>query len=430
MKNVLIVSYRYPPQSYVGSLRTGKFAKYLPDFGWRPIVLTVEPENCDFCLPDEIKIGEVIRTRDFDLRNKLKIAKLNPNKHLFGPSVVQTIQSGAMKCFLWTLNECLFPDSYVGWYWIVKKKYANGFKSHHIDLMFTSSPPPTVHLVGNFLRKKLEIPWIADFRDLWTQKHTWRRIYPLWKAERKLEQWALRSSDGMITVSNPLATQLRTLHGKTVWVLTNGFDEDDYNHRPIRKRSGNFRIIYTGNIYRHKQDPSSLLEAVKDLLGEGFIQQGEVKIEFYGREVSEAKRISHKMNMGETVDFPGMVSYKESIRKQLEANILLFLEWTDSRIKGVYTGKIFEYLGARKPILAIGPKGGVVEKLLRETGAGRLASDVRETKELLKEWITVFREKGTVPYGGDYKLILSKYSRRSKARELATIFDSVVGKQK
>ena len=187
----------------------------------------------------------------------------------------------------------------------------------------------------------------------------------------------------MTTVSNPLAEQLRTFHGKNVSVLTNGFDEDDYHYEAMANKAGKFRIVYTGNIYRCKQDPSLLFRALKDLISEGFIQKSELEIDFYGRELNEAKRISHKMNMGENVYFPGMVSYKESIQKQSEANILLLLEWADKRIKGVYTGKIFEYLGARKPILAIGPKRGVVEKLLRETGAGRLASDVHATKEIL-----------------------------------------------
>lgn len=378
-----------------------------------------------------MKIGEVIRTEDFDLRDKLKIAKFNPNKNPFNQNPIQAIKSYAVKCFLRAINEFLFfPDSYVGWYWIVKKKHAEIFKSRNIDILFTSSPPPTVHLVGNFFKKKLDKPWIADFRDLWTQKHSAKRIYPLWKVEQKLEKRILRSCDEMTTVSNPLAEELRTFHGKNVSVLTNGFDEDDYNYEAMANKDGKFRIVYTGNIYRRKQNPSLLFRALKDLISEGFIQKSELEIDFYGRELNEAKRISYKMNMGENVCFHGMVPYKESIQKQLKANILPLLEWSDKRVKGVYTGKIFEYLGAKKPILAIGPRGGVVEQLLRETGAGRLVSDVGEAKVVLKSWITAFRKTGFLPYSVDRKLIISKYSRRSKAKELAQILDSLAAKRK
>ena len=131
------------------------------------------------------------------------------------------------------------------------------------------------------------------------------------------------------------------------------------------------------------------------------------------------------MDMKEIVNFRGFVPYNESIQKQIESDILLLLEWTDKQTKGIYTGKIFEYLGAGKPILAVGPKDGVVDELLKETGAGVLVSAYEETKAILKQWITLFRQSGAVPYFGRDEII-SKYSRRSQARVLAELFDAVV----
>jgi len=434
MRTVLIVSYRYPPQLYIGSLRVGKFVKYLPEFGWKPIVLTVNPEKDNiFFLPDEIKIGKVIRTKDFDLKHKLKVTKFNLNKLSFIVERrinIKMLKLYAVKFLLRAVNDFLcFPDPKIGWYWIVKKN-AKILKSYNIDILFTSSPPPTVHLIGNYLKKKLDVPWLADFRDLWTQNHISRRIYPLWKIEQKLEKQVLRSCDTMITVSKPLAEQLENFHEKPVAVLTNGFDEDDYKYKPMKNVDKKFRIVYTGNIYRHKRDPSLLFQAVKALLNEGFLHKGEIKIDFYGRETSWARQICYKMNMEEIVCFHGMVSYKESVHKQMEADLLLLLEWVDKKAEGVYTGKIFEYLGAKRPILAIGPKGGVIDELLKETGAGILVSNIDEIKKILKTWITTFRQEGILPYGANYEAIRSKYSRRTKAKELACIFDNLIKSKK
>lgn len=438
MKRVLIVSYRFPPQPYIGSLRAGKFAKYLPEFGWEPIILTVDLERNDGLLPEELTTGSVIRTRDFDFTNELKkLFKINPAKSIFNmeertsitrPTKIQSIKTTAIKYLLWMINQFLcFPDPKIGWYYIVKKKYTEVLKDHEIDILFTSSLPNTVHLIGRYLKENLDVPWVADFRDLWTQSHISRRIYPLWKIEQKIEKGVLSSCDAMTTVSKPLAEQLRTFHGKPVTVITNGFDEDDYNYESMKKKNedGKLRIVYTGKIYPYKRDPSFLFSAVKNLLSEGFLRKGELKIDFYGRDLSWAKQISYKMDMEESVSFHGMVSYRESIQKQMEADILLLLEWTDEQAKGVYTGKIFEYLWAKKPIIAIGPKGGVVDELLRETGSGSLVTSVDETKKILKTWIAAFRQRGVFPYEGNDELILSKYSRRSKAKELAQIFDLV-----
>ena len=140
--------------------------------------------------------------------------------------------------------------------------------------------------------------------------------------------------------------------------------------------------------------------------------------------MSWAKSISYNMDMEGIINFYGLVPYSESIQKQMESDILLLLEWTDNQTKGVYTGKLFEYLGAGKPILAVGPKGGVVDELLRETGAGVLVYNHNETKSVLKEWIALFRQRGFIPYYGRGEII-SKYSRRSQAKILAELFDNL-----
>jgi len=439
MKRVLIVSYYFPPQSYIGSLRLGKLAKYLPEYGWEPVVLTVDPErkNSGNFLPVEMSCGRVIRTRDFDMTNELKkmvhidystsVFNLEEKMSQAKISKSQQAKIKALECVMWFVSQFVsFPDPQIGWYFIVKKYFTNILKECEADILFTSSSPSSSHLIGRYLKGELNVPWVADFRDLWTQNHISRRIYPLWKVEQKVEKNVLKMCDAVTTVSKPLAEQLLSFHGKPVSVVTNGFDEDDYDRMPLTKISETraFKIVYTGKIYPHKQDPSVLFRAVKDLLNEGFIRMCELEIDFFGRDASWAKRISYNMGMEEIVNFRGLVPYNESIQRQTESDLLLLLEWTDNQARGVYTGKIFEYLGAGKPILAVGPKGGVVDELLKETGAGVLVSNHEETKAMLKQWITLFRERGFIPYYGRDEII-SKYSRRSQAKILAELFDNL-----
>lgn len=441
MHRVLIISYSYPPKLAISSLRAAKFAKYLPDFEWEPIILTIQPKNIDIGLdlPSEMKLGEVIRTRDFDFTNKIKkIFNIPTNKSIFNMEAKlsrsfntksQIIKIHLAKFLLAIVYQFVcFPDSKIGWYFIIKRQYIDIIKNYNIDMIFTSSGPNTVHFIGRHFKKVLGVPWVADFRDLWTQNHISRRIYPLWKIEQKLEKNTLRSCNAMTTVSKPLANALANFHGKPVTVIKNGFDESDYFPRSKKKKKNKLRIIYTGKIYPQKRDPSLIFKAIKKLIEENFLQPDELIIDFYGREMSWAKQISKKMNMTNLVRFHAMVPYHESVEIQMDADILLFLEWVAEK-KGVYTGKIFEYLGAKRPILAFGPKGGIVEKLLEETNAGKLVADVYDAKAILRKWISIFKQKDEIPYNGNVKLINTKYTRRAQTKALAILFDSILEKQ-
>lgn len=435
MKRVLIVSYRFPPQQYIGSLRLEKLAKYLPEFGWEPIILTVTPERCDYLLPTTTPSANIIRTRDFELVNEFKKRlNINPNDSLFNMekdindkpiTKAHPIKLKTVDILRWLFRQLIcFPDSNIGWYHIIKKNYTDLLKDYKIDLLFSSSLPNTAHLIGHHLKEVLHVPWIADFRDLWTQNHYFRRIYPLWKIEQKLEKNVLKTCNAMVTVSKPLAEQLKMHHKKHVAVITNGFDWDDYNCEcAIKKnKNGKLRIVYTGMIHSYKQDPTFLFSAVQGLLNEGFLHKEELSIDFYGHHLRWVKQISQKWDIKKNVNFHGAVPYKKSIQKQREADILLLLKWMDKQAKGIYTGKVFEYLGAGKPILAVGPSGGVLDELLKETGAGLSGSSVEEVKTILKNWILSYRQTGTIPYHGNNEII-SNYSRRTQAKNLAEFFN-------
>jgi hypothetical protein len=237
----------------------------------------------------------------------------------------------------------------------------------------------------------------------------------------------MKGSDLLVTVSEPWAKQLEMLHSKKVVTIPNAFDEEDYMDNVLPTTG--FTIAYTGNIYPGRQDPSPLFKAIAELEQEGRISSSDLKVRFFGRNVIQ--NISPLIERNGVQDFvktDGLVPFKESIRKQKESTVLLFLGWNDPREKGVYTGKLFEYLGARRPILAIGLKGGVVDELLKETGAGVVVNEVEEIKAVLSKWMREFKESGTIT--SHYKpndTVIRQYTRKQQAGKLAQLLEEASG---
>jgi glycosyltransferase involved in cell wall biosynthesis len=223
--------------------------------------------------------------------------------------------------------------------------------------------------------------------------------------------------------------QLKTLHGKKVITIHNGFDDEDYREEvPLTRK---FTITYTGNIYPKKRDPTTLFKALAELMAEGKIASSDLEVRFFGGNTLAALLpIVEACHVGEFVKIYGFVPFKESVRRQKESTVLLLLLWTDVGEKGIYTGKFFEYLGARRPILAIGPRYGVVDKLLKESGAGIVVNKVKEIKAILSEWIEEFEHSGTIR--SNYKpdsAVLYQFMRRKQAEKLAHILDKVTKQQ-
>jgi hypothetical protein len=232
----------------------------------------------------------------------------------------------------------------------------------------------------------------------------------------------------LVTVSEPAAKQLEALHSKKVVVIHNGFDEDDYLDKvPLTAK---FTITYTGNIYAGKQDPGPLFKAIAELEGEGKISPNDFEVRFFGGSTltSLLPAIGH-YHLEPMVKIYGLVPFRESIRKQKESTALLYLGWNDPREKGFYTAKVFEYLGARRPILSIGPKGDVVDELLKETGAGLVVSEVTEIKALLYQWMAEFRESGDIlAYFKPDSAAISRYTRKQETAKLALLLEEASGR--
>ena len=239
--------------------------------------------------------------------------------------------------------------------------------------------------------------------------------------------WELLSvANALVTVSKPWAEKLHHLHnGKPVWCIPNGFDPEEFI-KSSAQLTRKFTITYTGTLYDGKRDPSLLFMALKELIVGGDIDPDDVEIRFYGH---KAQWLENKISFYDLQDVAkhyGLISRKIALNKQRESQILLLLNWNTSSPgeAGTCPAKLFEYLAAQRPILAIGGPPGVVTEILKETEAGVYVSNVKDLKRLLLQYYLEYKEKGRVSYKGHNDKIM-KYSQREMAKKFAQLLSIV-----
>jgi glycosyltransferase involved in cell wall biosynthesis len=426
MKKVLIISYKFPPDPNIGGFRIHGLAKYLPEFGWEPIILTTPlPRNPNAQF-------RVIQTPYYDVIGTWKKrVGLKPEvgvKKQFGITAHKNKKS-LLDYILIFLGEIIaYPDAHKGWYKYAVKAGSEIFKNENIDAMISSFSPITSHLIAKELKIKHKIPWVADFRDLWSQNHDYPYGYIRKFFDRRLELKTLLPADALVTVSPLWAEKLSALHGgKATYTITNGFDPVQMNTKRLGLTS-KFTITYTGGILTGKQDPSKLFAALRDLISDGTMDPKDVEVRFYGHERDWLPSEIRKYGLSAIVRYYGMVPREISFEKQRESQLLLLLNWEDQREKGVYPLKVFEYLGAQRPILATGGFGkDMIERLLDETKVGVYAKEVEDIKGILSGLYAEYKRNGEITYNGNVKKI-NEYSYREMARKFAEVLDQVTSK--
>lgn len=420
LKTVLILSYYFPPDPEIGGLRINGLAKYLPYFGWEPVILTKDsPESSSLNY-------NIIRTScsEYDSINSFK------QKIGFNPKETVKKQLGKSnfknkKTFLdVTLNFAAefitYPDNQKKWYSHAFGQAEELLTNKTIDAIISTSSPVISHMVACDLHKKYGIPWIADLRDLWTQNHYYPYSRLRRKFEKRLETKTLSMSNALTTVSNNLVSELEILHsGLSIYSIPNGFDIDELSNESI-KPTAKFTLTYTGNLYQGKRDPAKLFRALKELFDERKLDRKYTEVLFYGRQEDWMKQEIEKYELQGIVHDCGLVPRNVSLIKQRESQILLLLLWDHPSEVGVYTGKVFEYIASKRPILAIGGQKGVVYELLKETEAGKFVSSVEDIKHCIVEFYNEYKLNGQVCYKGNASKI-EKYSQKEMARKFAEV---------
>lgn len=443
IKRILLVAYNYPPIGTVGSLRTVKFVKYLPLHGWIPTVLTVGKDRSHWISSDETQDpgGGVNVIRAFfpdasaffrQVMIRLRIIPDRLNKASCANDQEVTRDSKLIELFksfsYWLRGWLAFPDIYVLWapFAIIKGLRELNTKAYHA--IYSTSPPATDHIVASVLHKLSGIPWVADFRDPWTQNLFFTQQISKRRLvfERRFERSVLSSSVSIITVSGPLADMLRAMHGDRpygVRSISSGFDRQDYVDSACVD-TDKFYITYTGSLYDLKRDPSILFEAISELVDEGVSGVDDIVVRFYGPREQRLIDLSSSFRSKVNIEINGIIPRQESIVKQQESALILVLQWEDPYTKNIYGGKIFEHLGSQRPVIALTHEDGILADLIKDTNVGVVCSSKDQVKIALRGWLDEFRLNGYVRYQGDSREV-RKYEWSNLVGELVELLNRI-----
>lgn len=400
----LIVSFHFPPYQTIGAIRVGKLAKFLIERGWEIRVLSAD-DTAACGLPLEIPEDLVFRTPWIDIDHVFSRSTIRSTLG-FRPAAVATAPSGGDFAtgfsgrFRRLLHKLFFtvarwPDRYIGWLPYAVRAGTALLTTWRPDVIFASSPPPTTLLVADILARRHALPWIADFRDPWVDNPYYE--YPRWRyyIERAWEKAVVGRSHGIVSVSPVVVDQFKIKFDKPSVLAMNGFDPSDYPNASdlpeiAEKR---LRIVFTGHIYAGYSDPTILFEAIRDMGADG----REIQVEFYGTGCDAVLPIAEKIGVASSVVIHNSVGHKDALKIQMGADVLLSLQWIDRKEISRIAAKIFEYMGARRPILGIGyPRGPAVDLITRRA-AGFVCDNATDIVVHLRNWLAEKHGSGIPP---------------------------------
>ncbi len=442
MKKLLMICFDWPPSKGVGWHRVSKFAKYLVRFGWEPVILTVERGHQQGPFWEEDEPGNsirVVRTDFYDRIDGFKRRFLGSKKSSahddwsVSDRTFKNEGDGVLTQFSGFFREMIaMPDEKIGWKRYALEKAMDITKNEEFHAVFSTSPPETAHLVAYEVKKQTGLPWIADLRDLWSGYHFYYRGFVKTFILSLLEKRVLGKADAVVIVSEPWAEELRRLHGRRlgdekIYAITNGYDEEDYPACTPKDKTDKFSIVYTGKLHKELQDPTIFFESLSELIKEGKIDKAKVEADFYvyGYDKPDIMELASRYSLENCVFEKGMVSHKRCMEILQQAQALLFFGWSGRGAYGHHSAKVFEYIGARRPIIAVlRLRSSSVEDLIRQTNSGYIAWTKDELKSAILNLYGEYLSNGRTLFNGDESKI-EKYSRAKKTEELTHILDKV-----
>jgi len=437
-KKVLIFAYYFPPLSGSGVQRTLKFVKYLRDFGWEPVVVTVDESN--FPLKDETLINEIpeeieiikikekiaLDTKQFEkLINLYKII-VNDNKII--DEFVNEVNKTGKYIFV--------PDQNIFWSLNVIDSINKYIDLSDIDILYTTSGPYSAHFIGYYLKLHYQKPWIADFRDEWTKSPLFNldEHNLIYKINYQLEDSIVKYADNVLTTTHKAAEnyiQRFNLSEHKVKTITNGYDEEDFkNIKIITDRNDKFTIFHNGIIYANRF-PFSFIYAIKNLVEKKLIPREKLSIIFaYTDNDEKYKELIKNMGIDDIISFIGYLQHKDSLNLCNSSDLLLLIIGKEDKWKSVYTGKIFEYIRLCKPIISISPQNSIAESLINELNRGK-NFDYDDQKGIEEYILNMFRlwEDNKLTKLNLSKEIL-KFERKNLTKDLCELFNNLIKKYK
>ena len=422
MNKVLIVTYYWPPSGGAGVQRWLKFSKYLPEFGWEPIILTVDPVYAaypvtDYSLANDLPASlKVYTTPAFDY---FSIYKKDQTKIPSAGFANNTDKSFKGKILRFVRGNFFIPDPRKGWNKYAIKRACELIKAEGINHVITTSPPHSTQLIGLRIKKKFpHIKWIADLRDPWTDIYYYKQFYPTLFSKAidlKYEKSVLKNSDKIITVGSSLKTlfssKIKDLEQK-VEVITNGYDQSDFNEVPVSNPS-RFTLTYVGTL-SDIYPIEGLIPALKTLHSSG----KDFLLRFVGTVSEKTRKMIESEIPAKYLEFLPYAIHSEAIKYMMNTSLLILIIPLHQISKSIITGKKFEYLASGKPILCLGPVDGDAAEIISKCKAGRTFSyfDTANISKFVKNI-------DNHPVTSD-KQAVQNYSRYNLGKQIAEILNS------
>jgi hypothetical protein len=427
-KKILIITYYWPPAGGPGVQRWLKFAKYLPENNWEPIIYT--PENPSYPLLDESLVKDVPKNIQI-IQNKIwepyQLAeKLNKKNKKFkaGQFDVGKNQSWKSKLSIFVRGNFFIPDARK--FWVnpsisFLKKY---LEANPVDVIVTTGPPHSLHLIGKGLKKYFPaIKWIADFRDPWTEISYYKHLkLTSWadQKHRKLEKEVFQNADITLATSYGDAENFRKA-GANSACITNGFDKEEFNKKSVK--NSKFTLSYIG-VLEQLRNPENLWKVLSDIVQEDSDFAQNFELRFVGRVDDIILENLQSSPLKDNLNLVGYIPHEQSVKEMENADMLLITNFPKQESAGIIPGKIFEYLATQNPILSVGPEKADVEKILNETKAGDhfTYQDHEAIRSFVLQNYNNWKDN-TVNQNSEN---LMQFSRRNLTTNLASLLDSIV----
>ena len=426
MKRVLVITYYWPPAGGPGVQRWLKFVTYFKEFGIDPIVFI--PDNPHYPITDESigsELPEGIQIIRFPIKEPYGFANLISKKKITQVSsgiITKRKQTVLEKVLLWIRGNFFIPDARIGWVKPSINFLRNFIADHHVEAIITSGPPHSLHLIGKSLKEETGIKWVADFRDPWTTIHYHKSLRLAKRAPKKhiaLESEVLTKADHIVVTSATTKKEFQKITQTPIEVITNGYDSNDNFKLNLDIK---FTLSHIGTLLSNR-NPIVLWEALSELCSENPEFSKDLLIQLAGS-VSDAILISiQKYGLMDQCIVLGYLSHQKAIQLQYNSQVLLLIEMNLPETKAIIPGKLFEYLAAKRPILAIGPVDSDVEKIIEETNSGSYF-DYSE-KEKLKKQIGLFYSEYREGHLTLNSKGLSKFSRKTLTSKMSDLIKSL-----
>lgn len=436
MKRVLVISYYWPPAGGSGVQRWVKFAKYLPAEDWQPVIYTPEnPEmtsvdrNLENDVPPE---AEVIRTRITEPYSIYRAFTGRKEEKNGNQTEVNPISGGkkslVQKLSLFIRGNFFIPDPRCLWIRPSVRFLKKYLKEHPVDIIVSTGPPHSMHLIAAGVAKAAGLPWIADFRDPWTKMFYFKHL-PLsgWARYRHriLEKKVLDSASAIVTVTGPLEKEFRSMTATPVYCITNGYDEADFDQ--IVEPDGFFNIVHTG-LFAADGNPETLWKILSDKCRRDREFKRLLRIRLVGKTDREIEESVIAAGLAENMRNIGYQTHQTAVREQLGASVLLLPQRKEPEYRAVLTGKIFEYLASGHPVLGIGMTECAMADVLKESRCGKMLDwdDCEGIGKFVDECWEKFLADDLATDPGD----IAKYSRRNLTASMARLMESLMESRK